>query len=66
MSVEDERSFESRNKCWICDKLIAVGHSKVRDHDHVTEKFRSSGRWSCDINLKLMQYFIVYKTMTLI
>ena len=26
---------------------------KVRDHDHVTGKYRDSAHWSCNINLKL-------------
>ena len=38
MYVEDKKSFKSSNKCWICNKLFAVGDNKVRDHDHVTGK----------------------------
>ena len=53
MSVEDEGSFKSGNKCWICNKLFAAEDNKVRDHDHITGKFRGSVPWSCNINLKL-------------
>ena len=53
MSVEDEESFKSSNKCWICNKLFAAEDNKVRDHDHVTRKCRESVRWSYNINLKL-------------
>ena len=52
MFVEDERSFKSSAKCWICNKLFAAGDNKVRDHDHVTEKHRYSAHWNCNINLK--------------
>ena len=52
MFVEDERSFQSSAKCWICNKLLAAGDSKVRDHDHVIEKYRYSAHWNCNINLK--------------
>ena len=45
--------FQSCNKCCICNKLFDVRDNKVRDHDHVTEKFRLSAYWSCNINLKL-------------
>ena len=52
MFVEDERSFKSSAKCWICNKLFAAGDNKVRDHDHVTEKYRYSANWNCNTNLK--------------
>ena len=41
MSAEDER-FQSSNKCWMCNKLFAAGYDKVRDHDHVTGKYKGS------------------------
>ena len=47
MSVEDEGSFKSGNKCWICNKLFAAGDNKVRDHDHITGKYRGSSHWCC-------------------
>ena len=53
MSTEDEERFESINKCWICSKLLDVGDNKVRDHDHVTGKYRGSADWSCNINFRL-------------
>ena len=34
MFVEDERSFQSSNKCWICNKLFTHEDKKVRHHDH--------------------------------
>ena len=40
MRVDDERSFKSSNKYWICGELFAEGDNKVRDHDHVTGKYR--------------------------
>ena len=42
MSVEDERRFQSSNKCWICKNLFTDEDKKVRDHDHITGKFRGS------------------------
>ena len=53
MSAKDEERFQSSNKCWICDKLIDLGDNKVRDHDHITGKYRGSAHWNCNINLKL-------------
>ena len=53
MSEKEEQRFQSSNKCWLCDKLFDVGDNKVRDHCHITGKYRSSAHWSCNINLKL-------------
>ena len=53
MSAGDEERFQSSNKCGICDKLFDVRVYKVRDHCHVTGKYRGSAHWSCNIHLEL-------------
>ena len=53
MFAEDEQRCQSSNKCWVCNKLSNVGDNKVRDHDHVTGKYRGSPHWCCNINLRL-------------
>ena len=50
MSAEE---LQLTNSCWICDKLFDVGDDKVRDHCHITAKYRGAAHWSCNINLKL-------------
>ena len=55
MSAEDERRFQLSNKCWICNKLLVAGYDKVRDHDHVTGKYRDSAHRSHNIHLKLTE-----------
>ena len=50
---EEEEQFQSSNTCWICEKLIDDDDEKVRDHCHVTGKFRGAAHWSCNINLQL-------------
>ena len=37
-------------------KLIDNDEEKVRDHCHVTGKFRGTAHWNCNINLKLTSY----------
>ena len=51
MSEEEEYLFQQSNSCWICKKLI--DDEKVRDHCHVTGKFRGAAHWSCNINFQL-------------
>ena len=48
MSEEEEHLFQQSNSCWICEKLIDINNDKVRDHCHVTRKFRSAAHWSCN------------------
>ena len=50
---EEEEQFQSRNTCWICEKLTDNDDEKVRDQCHVTGKFRGAAHWSCNINLQL-------------
>ena len=53
MTAEDEERFQSSNKCWMCDKLFDVGDNKIRDHCHITGKYRSSAHLCCNVNLGL-------------
>ena len=39
---KQEEQFQSRNTCWICEKLIDDDDEKVRDHCHITGKFRGT------------------------
>ena len=53
MSEEEEQQFQLSDVCWIYDKLIDNDDEKVRDHCHVTGKFRGAAHWICNINLQL-------------
>ena len=45
---EEEEKIQLSNICWICEKLIDDDDEKVRDHCHVTGKFRGAAHWSCN------------------
>ena len=53
MSIDEEERFQLANSCWICNKPFNVGDEKVRDHCHVTGKFRGAAHFSCNANCKL-------------
>ena len=53
MSEEEEHLLQQSNSCWICKKLIDNDEEKVRDHCHVTGKFRGAAHWDCNINFQL-------------
>ena len=42
LTVDDEKSFISSNKCWIFGGFLVHRDNKVRHHDHVTGKYRGS------------------------
>ena len=53
MTEEVEDLFQKSNNCWIYKKTINVNEDKVRDHCHVTGKFRGAAHERCNLNLKL-------------
>ena len=53
MSAKEEGIFQSSNKCWICNKLFDLVDEKVRDHCHLSGKFRGAAHFSCNTNLKI-------------
>ena len=53
MTKEDNEHFKNSTKCWICDNDCVDNDVKVRDHCHITGKYRDSAHRNCNINLKL-------------
>ena len=51
-SEEEEQLFLKSNSCWISEKLID-NDEKVRDHCHVTGKYRGAAHCSCNVNFQL-------------
>ena len=51
--MTEEDLFQKSNNCWICKKLIDNDEDKVRDHCHITGKFRGAAHESCNLNFKL-------------
>ena len=45
--------FQKSNNCWICKKPIDNDEDKVRDHCHVTGKFRGAAHKKCNLDFKL-------------
>ena len=53
MSEEEEHLFQQSDSCWICKKVIDNDEKNVRDHCHVTGKFRGTAHENCNINFQL-------------
>ena len=53
MTKEDNENFKNSTKCWICDNDYINNGIKIRDHCHITGKYRGSAYRDCNTNLKL-------------
>ena len=50
--TNEDKDFENSTKCWICDSDYVDDDVKVRDHCHVTGKYRGSAYRDSNINVK--------------
>lgn len=53
MTKEDNKDFKAAKKCHICDKKYVETDIRVRDHCHVTGKYRGSAHQLCNRNFWL-------------
>ena len=53
MTEDDEEKFQKADKCHICEKKYNKKDVKVRDHCHVTGKYRGSAHKDCNLNFAL-------------
>ena len=53
MTEEEEDLFQKGNNCWICKIFINDNEDKVRDHCHITGKFRGTAHRNCNVNFQL-------------
>ena len=50
ISQEEEVQFQLAEECWLCENPLEG--EKVRDHDHLTGKYRGAAHNICNINCK--------------
>ena len=53
MTKKNEKSFKEATHCHICEKKYRVDDVPVRDHCHVTGKYRGSAHQTCNLKLKI-------------
>ena len=63
MSSEEEEQTERSEICSICNKLVE-NDNKVRDHCHITEKYRGVAYSNCNINLKISKLPIIFHNLS--
>ena len=50
LTEDEERSFRSADNCHLCDELL--GADRVRDHCHLTGKYRGAAHSECNLQLQ--------------
>ena len=53
MTKDDEDEFQKAKACHICDKAYTDDDIRVRDHCHITGKYRWSAHQECNLQLKV-------------
>ena len=54
MTPEEEESFQQPSICWLCEQALRenpLGEDTVRDHDHLTGKYRGAAHNRCNLKL---------------
>ena len=56
ITPEEEESFQQSKVCWLCERELhgatESALQKVRDHDHLTGKYRGAAHNRCNLNCK--------------
>ena len=53
MTEVDEKEFKKATTCHICDKKYTEKDIRVRDHCHITGKYRGSAHQECNLKLRI-------------
>ena len=53
MTSRDEGNFRKATRCLICNKRYKEDEEPVRDHCHITGKYRGSAHSACNLKLKI-------------
>ena len=61
ITPQEEKSFQLAEECWLCEQPFTEGtqQRKVRDHDHLTGKYRGAAHNIYNINCKQRSSSIV-------
>ena len=59
LTDKENKSHKNRKCRYICRKIFTKDNKKVRDHCHVTGKYRGAAHNKCNMNCKIIKYIPV-------
>jgi hypothetical protein len=62
LTREEEASFQAAKVCWLCEKNLTRDDKddRVRDHCHLTGKYRGAAHWKCNIDYRIPDFVPVF------
>ena len=84
ITPQEEESFQHSKVCWMCENPLGDGEAavaiareavetaahttKVRDHDHLTSKYRGAAHNKCNLNCKKKSssFFLYFSTISVV
>ena len=61
---QEEESFQQSKVCWLCEARLC--DDKVRDHDHLTGKYRGAAQNRCNLNCKKVKFVCSHNFLQLL
>ena len=53
MTIQDENNYQNSQDSLICNEKLDEDKDKVRDHCHITGKYRGAAHSQCNLKLKI-------------
>ncbi|XP_071056426.1 uncharacterized protein [Onthophagus taurus] len=60
LTADEQRHFESAENCIICQNPFTSNQVKVRDHCHISGKYRGPTHSNCNRNFKLQNFIPIF------
>ena len=64
MTQADENNFRDCKTCWFCENIFL--NNKVRDHCHLTDKYKGAAHDICNINVKQKKVVLLHSHFTVL
>jgi hypothetical protein len=53
MTNDDWKNYNDAKRCYICNETFTKENYKVRDHNHITDKYRGAAHTKCNLRYRL-------------
>ncbi|XP_071055501.1 uncharacterized protein [Onthophagus taurus] len=60
LTIDEQQNFDSAENCFICQNPFTSDQVKVRDHCHISGKYRGPTHSNCNLNFKLQNIIPIF------